>query len=438
MFIYMSIVVTGGTAGTDYTILTNGLVKTITFTTPRDYGITFGQRGSVEYTVVGGGGGGGNGKFDNLDPINNIGGGGGGGGQVSNSVLSVLGVTTYVITVGNGGAGQGGLVSTDGGLSSFDSIIAPGGKYGVTRPAGSTRGGQGGNSGGGAAGGPGGDGTVPPFEGGPGSPPGGGGGGASAQDRGGSGAVGTLVNGIYYGGGGGGGGTAAAGAGGNGGGGAGGGTGGEGTGGEGTTNTGGGGGGATGTENGGSGGSGIVILTYTIPEPFPCFKQDSKILTDNGYKMIQTLRKGDMVKTINHEFVPIFAIGKRDIYHPACSERVSYQLYKCSQNEYPEVFEDLVITGCHSILVDNFKEGEKDKTVELLKDIFVTDNKYRLPACIDERAYVYEVQGNYTIYHFALENDNYYMNYGVYANGLLVETCSKRYLTELANMELIE
>jgi hypothetical protein len=45
---------------------------------------------------------------------------------------------------------------------------------------------------------------------------------------------------------------------------------------------------------------------------------------------------------------------------------------------------------------------------------------------------------DYTIYHFALENDNYYMNYGVYANGLLVETCSKRYLTELSNMELIE
>ena len=38
----------------------------------------------------------------------------------------------------------------------------------------------------------------------------------------------------------------------------------------------------------------------------------------------------------------------------------------------------------------------------------------------------------------ALENDNYYMNYGIYANGLLVETCSKRYLKELSNMTLIE
>ena len=62
---------------------------------------------------------------------------------------------------------------------------------------------------------------------------------------------------------------------------------------------------------------------------------------------------------------------------------------------------------------------------------------YRLPACVDNRSSVYEVEGNYTIYHLALENENYYYNYGIYANGLLVETCSKRYLTELSNMMLI-
>ena len=74
----------------------------------------------------------------------------------------------------------------------------------------------------------------------------------------------------------------------------------------------------------------------------------------------------------------------------------------------------------------------------ILISIYVTDKKYRLPACIDKRSVVYETPGEYTIYHFALENDDKYMNYGVYANGLLVETCSKRYLTEFSNMILIE
>jgi hypothetical protein len=67
----------------------------------------------------------------------------------------------------------------------------------------------------------------------------------------------------------------------------------------------------------------------------------------------------------------------------------------------------------------------------------VTDKKYRLPACVDHRTSVYQTQGTFSIYHLALENNDYYMNYGIYANGLLVETCSKRYLKELAKMDLI-
>jgi hypothetical protein len=30
------------------------------------------------------------------------------------------------------------------------------------------------------------------------------------------------------------------------------------------------------------------------------------------------------------------------------------------------------------------------------------------------------------------------MNYGIYANGLLVESCSKRYLAELSGMKLLK
>ena len=42
------------------------------------------------------------------------------------------------------------------------------------------------------------------------------------------------------------------------------------------------------------------------------------------------------------------------------------------------------------------------------------------------------------IYHFALENDDFKMNYGVYANGgLLVETCSINYMKNKSNMQLI-
>ena len=172
----------------------------------------------------------------------------------------------------------------------------------------------------------------------------------------------------------------------------------------------------------------------------PCFLHNSKILTRKGYIPIQDLRNGDLVKTSLNGFKPIFMIGKRDINHPCSKERIKTQLYKCTEEKYPALFEDLIITGCHCILVDEFSNDEqREKAKEVHKGrTFVTDEKYRLPACADENASVYEVPGDYTIYHLALEHDDYFMNYGIYANGLLVESCSKRYLKEKSNMILIE
>lgn len=182
----------------------------------------------------------------------------------------------------------------------------------------------------------------------------------------------------------------------------------------------------------------IPVGFSTVLPPIPCFKRGSKILTSKGYVPIENLNKGDFVKTMNNGYLPICMIGKKSLAHDAVKERIKNQLYVCPRSKYPELFEDLIITGCHSILIEEFEEGEEEKTIEVLGDIFVTDDRYRLPACVDKRAIVYDKPGIYTIYHLALENPDYYMNYGIYANGLLVETCSKRYLKELSKMTLIE
>jgi hypothetical protein len=185
----------------------------------------------------------------------------------------------------------------------------------------------------------------------------------------------------------------------------------------------------------------FALLPFTAPAPAAknvvCFKEGAQILTIDGYRRIEDLRKGTLIKTVNHGFLPIDMIGKREIVHQALDERIRDQLYKCMHDE---VFGELVVTGCHSILVEDFfSEEQREKTMEYNRGrVFITDNHYRLPAFLDDRATIYEPAGTYTIYHLALENDDYYMNYGVYANGLLVETCSKRYLKEKAGMSLIE
>jgi hypothetical protein len=183
------------------------------------------------------------------------------------------------------------------------------------------------------------------------------------------------------------------------------------------------------------------VTNVSITYPVTCFKEDTQILTlvdgKETYRPIQLLRKGDLVKTFENGYKAIDMLGKSTMSNPGTDERIKDRLYRLTKENYPELSEDLYITGCHSTLVDYITPEERTKLVETLGDIYVTERKYRLAACVDQKAIPYNNAGTFTIYHLALENNDYYMNYGVYANGLLVETTSKRWLKELSNMELL-
>ena len=180
-----------------------------------------------------------------------------------------------------------------------------------------------------------------------------------------------------------------------------------------------------------------------IDSIYLCFLEGTKILCFDQntqteiYIPIQNLKVNDLIKTNKSGYMPLNMIGFSKIYNSGDDERIKNRLYKCTPTNYPEVFEDLIITGCHSILVDKFKENERQETIDILTRIFITEDKYRLPACVDKKSIPYQIEGTFTIYHIALDNENYYGNYGVWANGLLVETCSKRQLTELSGMKFL-
>jgi len=108
--------------------------------------------------------------------------------------------------------------------------------------------------------------------------------------------------------------------------------------------------------------------------------------------------------------------------HPAVMEK----LYICKRGKYPELTEDLILTGTHSILVDALTEEQRQRTIQLTNEVYMTDTKYRLIAAIDPRAEIYPMSGTFTVWNMSLEDKIDTKNYGIYANGLLVETASKR------------
>lgn len=182
---------------------------------------------------------------------------------------------------------------------------------------------------------------------------------------------------------------------------------------------------------------------YIAPTPI-CFLEGSEILCYNlktyteEYRPIETLRKGMFVKTLFDGYKRIDLIGSSKIYNPANKLRGKYRLYRCPVENYETATRDLIVTGCHSILVQQLTTQERNDVIEINGAAFVTDRLYRLPACVDRRAVPFEEEGIFRIWHLALEHTDPFMNYGIYANGLVVETTSKRMMLDHSGMELIE
>ena len=180
---------------------------------------------------------------------------------------------------------------------------------------------------------------------------------------------------------------------------------------------------------------------YFLYPTMICFLEGSKILCNvnnvDTYVPVEELRKGTFVKTKLDGYKAVELIGKSTIQNPGNDERIEDRLYKCSPANYPDLTEDLYITGAHSILVPTITDEQREQINKFSGRVFVTDRMYRLPAWIDSKSEAWNSEGQYTVWHFALENHEINTHYGVYASGLLVESCSIKTMKNKANITLI-
>ena len=166
----------------------------------------------------------------------------------------------------------------------------------------------------------------------------------------------------------------------------------------------------------GSSGSG----TGTSSNPI-CFNKGTQILSlgkqlQDQYIPIESLRIGDLVKTYKHGYRKITNIYISQMRNtPFLFAKCLYKMPKTDQ-----MTNDLLLTGWHSILVDDLgnHSAENRKHLRFNRKI---DDKYLLLCSVSDKFIKITDAEEYTIYNLALESDDD-CQFGIYANGILCET----------------
>jgi hypothetical protein len=142
-----------------------------------------------------------------------------------------------------------------------------------------------------------------------------------------------------------------------------------------------------------------------------CFAEGTEILCKDGIKFIENLQIGDEVITYKNGLKKI----KYILNFKFKNNKSFDQMCRLKSN-------NLLITGGHSILVDELTELEQQKTFEIWSQFKKIEDKYLLLASISDRFEKLDNEDVYNLYHIALENDDIYGQYGIYANDVLTET----------------
>ena len=169
--------------------------------------------------------------------------------------------------------------------------------------------------------------------------------------------------------------------------------------------------------------------TTTFGLNIVCFKKGTKILCENDtYIPIEELKIGDLVKTYKQGYQKIIRLAHSRSCDYVQSAYNQMYTYSCEYN--PDLTEDLHLTGGHSLLLDTLTDEESNDMKKIhwpTTEEYMVEDKYKLLACFSHKLHM-STEQNAEIYHLTLEppeNAKPSHVYGIYANGILVESCSE-------------
>ena len=157
-----------------------------------------------------------------------------------------------------------------------------------------------------------------------------------------------------------------------------------------------------------------------------CFIKGTKILCLNKdleevYIPIEELNDEYLVKTYLHGYKKISSIGKSIITNDI--DDMNYCIFRLNSED--EIYDNLIVTGGHAVLVDELSELEIKEHLLKWAELKKIDDKYLLLAGLSSRFEKIIDNNNYEVFHIVCEDDgDEFKQYGIYANGILTESMS--------------
>ena len=182
---------------------------------------------------------------------------------------------------------------------------------------------------------------------------------------------------------------------------------------------------------------------FSLGEPLPCcFSEGTRILgltaqLKEEYRLVQDLIIGDFIKSYLHGYRKVSKILKGFFINNPTEQGGANCMYIMLRTEDNGLIEDLTLTRNHGVLVEKLTEDEEKKVDK--NNLPVIDGLLSIITADSDKFEKVEDTNVYNYYHFSLDGDgDNDRRFGVYANGLLVETPSNNMMDGAMNIKPLD
>jgi hypothetical protein len=155
------------------------------------------------------------------------------------------------------------------------------------------------------------------------------------------------------------------------------------------------------------------------------------------YILVQDLKIGDLVKTYLHGYRRISRVLKGNFKNNPKEKGVANCMYRMLKTKDNGLIDDLTLTRNHGVLVEKLSENEEKNVYK--KNLEVVDGLLSIITADSDKFEKVEDTNVYNYYHFSLDGDgDNDRRFGIYANGLLVETPSNNMMDKALHIKPLD